>query len=51
LAQRSSQIVIHRPEGLRPPEVLRCLKAVVDVLEPRYDEQSVLNTARAARSA
>jgi hypothetical protein len=24
---------------------------VVDVLEPRYDEQSVLNTARAARSA
>jgi CheY-like chemotaxis protein len=51
LAQRSSQIVIHRPEGLRPPEVLRCLRAVVDVLEPHYDEQSVLNTARAARRA
>ncbi len=51
LAQRKSQIVIHRPEGLRPPEVLHCLQAIVDVLEPHYDEQSVLSTARAARLA
>jgi DNA-binding response OmpR family regulator len=40
LAQRGSQVVIHRPDGLRPAEVLRCLRAVVDVLEPRYDERS-----------
>jgi CheY-like chemotaxis protein len=40
LAQRDSQMVISRPGGLRPAEVLRCLRAVVGVLEPHYDERS-----------
>ena len=41
LAQCSGQMVIHRPDGLIPAEVLRCLRAVVGVLEPRYDERAV----------
>jgi CheY-like chemotaxis protein len=41
LMQRSHQIVIQRPDGLRLVEVLRCLEAVSDVLRPRYDERSV----------
>jgi CheY-like chemotaxis protein len=40
LEQRGSQVVIRRPDGLRPAEVLRCLRAVIGVLEPRYDERS-----------
>jgi signal transduction histidine kinase/CheY-like chemotaxis protein len=41
LQQYSNQMVIHRPDGLYPAEVLSCLRAVVGVLEPRYDERSV----------
>jgi len=41
LVQRSKKMTIHRPDGLRPGEMLRCLEAVMDVLEPRYDERSV----------
>jgi CheY-like chemotaxis protein len=40
LAKRSSQIVISRPDGLYLNEVLDCLRAVIGVLEPRYDERS-----------
>jgi len=43
LAQRSGQMVIHRPDGLIPAEVLRCLRAVVGVLEARYDERAALD--------
>jgi signal transduction histidine kinase/CheY-like chemotaxis protein len=41
LVQRGSQIVIHRPDNLHLTEILRCLWAVIDVLEPHYDERSV----------
>ena len=37
--QSEGQILIRRPGGLRPVEILRCLQAVVDVLEPHYDER------------
>ena len=47
LAQRRGQIVINRPDGLSPVEVLRCLQATIDVLEPRYDEQAVPEDALA----
>jgi CheY-like chemotaxis protein len=40
LARRGSQMVIRRSEGLSLVEVLRCLKAVIGVLEPYYDERS-----------
>ncbi len=40
LMQRGSQVVVHRPDGLRLAEVLRCLRALIGVLEPRYDERS-----------
>jgi len=46
LAQRSSQIVISRPEGLRLQEVLNCLRTVIEVLEPRYDERSAPEAAK-----
>ncbi|NIN94849.1 MAG: response regulator [Anaerolineae bacterium] len=46
--QRGSQMIIRRPEGLQPFEVLRCLGAVIDVLEPHYDEQSAPEEAVAA---
>ena len=41
LARCRGQVVIRRPEGLRPAEVLRCLEAVVGVLEPHYDERAL----------
>ncbi|HEY66612.1 MAG TPA: response regulator, partial [Caldilineae bacterium] len=41
LAQHGSRVVISRPDGLRPVEVLRCLEAMISVLEPHYDERSV----------
>jgi signal transduction histidine kinase/CheY-like chemotaxis protein len=45
LAQRSSQVVISRPDGLRLQEVLNCIRAAIEVLEPRYDERSAPETA------
>jgi CheY-like chemotaxis protein len=45
LRQRDSCITIRRPGGLSPAEVLRCLQAVIAVLEPRYDERSEPDTA------
>ena len=41
LSQCRGEMVIRRPEGLRPAEVLRCLEAVVGVLEPDYDERAL----------
>ena len=41
LVQQSKKLTIHRPDGLRLGEMLRCLKAVMGVLEPRYDERSM----------
>jgi len=41
LSQCRGEVVIRRPEGLRPAEVLRCLEAVVGVLEPHYDERAL----------
>ncbi|MDI7274397.1 MAG: ATP-binding protein, partial [Anaerolineae bacterium] len=40
LSLRGSQMLIHRSDGLRPVEVLRCIQALVGVLQPRYDERS-----------
>lgn len=48
LAQRPGQMLIYRPEGLRPVEALRCLRAVIGVLEPHYDERSVPEEALVA---
>ncbi|MCD6289440.1 MAG: hybrid sensor histidine kinase/response regulator [Anaerolineae bacterium] len=39
--QMGTRLLVHRADGLRPTEVLRCLKAISDVLKPRYDERSV----------
>jgi len=41
LTQQRGRVVIHRTDGLSPVEVLRCLRAVMGVLQPRYDERSV----------
>ncbi len=41
LLQQRGQMLIRRPEGLPPAEALRCLQAVVGVLEPNYDERAV----------
>jgi CheY-like chemotaxis protein len=41
LMQLSQKIVVQRSDGLRLIEVLQCLEAVVDVLEPRYDERTL----------
>ncbi len=42
LAQHNSQVVVRRPgDSLQPAEVVRCLRAAIGVLEPRYDEASV----------
>lgn len=35
--QEKSQLIIRRPGGLFPLEVLRCLQSVIDIVEPKYD--------------
>jgi len=39
IAKHGSRMSIYRLEGLHPAEVLGCLRAVLGVLEPRYDER------------
>jgi CheY-like chemotaxis protein len=46
LSQRGGQVVIYRPEGLGPSDTLRCLRAIMGVLEPRYDERALPKEAR-----
>jgi CheY-like chemotaxis protein len=41
LAQHGNQVVIRHLGGLKTGDVLRCLSAVVEILQPRYDERSV----------
>ncbi len=41
LSQCRGEMIIRRPEGLRPAEVLRCLEAIAGVLEPHYDERAL----------
>jgi signal transduction histidine kinase/CheY-like chemotaxis protein len=38
LEQRASRLVISRPGGLQPGEVLAYLREVIELLEPHYDE-------------
>lgn len=38
LARRGGQVLIRRPDGLQPAEVLRCLEVVIGILEPHYDD-------------
>ena len=38
-AQYGNEIVIHHARGLHPARVLKCLGAVIDVLEPDGDDQ------------
>jgi signal transduction histidine kinase/CheY-like chemotaxis protein len=40
-APEGHRIIIRRSDSMSVDEVLRCLRAVVEVLEPRYDERSV----------
>ena len=49
LMQRSSELVVRRPDGLRLSEVLRCLQALVGLLQPRYDERWVPATLSSAQ--
>ena len=49
LERHRGQMVISRPDGLSMGEVLRTLRAVVDVLEPRYDERSAPETLEVRR--
>jgi signal transduction histidine kinase/CheY-like chemotaxis protein len=41
LARCRGEVVIRRPEGLRPAEVLQSLDAIVRVLVPHYDERAL----------
>ena len=43
--RRSGQIIVRRPDGLRPLEVLRCIGAVADALQPRYGQSAAIDTA------
>ncbi len=51
LSQRGGQVVIYRPEGLGPSDTLRCLRAIMGVLEPRYDERALPEQARLPHGA
>jgi signal transduction histidine kinase/CheY-like chemotaxis protein len=41
LEQRKGRLVVHRSDGLAPDEVINCLRVLIDVLKPRYDERSI----------
>jgi signal transduction histidine kinase/CheY-like chemotaxis protein len=41
------RLLIHRPNGLSSVEVLHCLRAVVGILQPHYDERSTPELALA----
>ena len=41
LSKGDNPVTVCRPGGLRPAEVLACMQAVIEVLEPRYDEKSI----------
>jgi len=50
LAQRGGrQISLYRADGLSPAEVLHCLRAMVGVREPHYDERAVPEAATVGR--
>jgi CheY-like chemotaxis protein/anti-sigma regulatory factor (Ser/Thr protein kinase) len=51
LAQRGGEIVIRRTDGLQLGEILACMRAVVEILEPRYDERAAFVTAGATAVA
>jgi CheY-like chemotaxis protein len=42
LSQQGGDLVVHRPGGLRPAEVLRSVEVLAAVLEPTYDERTPL---------
>ena len=37
IAEHASPLVVRRSQVLHPPEVLQCLKAIIEVLEPQYE--------------
>lgn len=41
LSRGDNPVTVCRPGGLRPAEVLACMQAVIEVLEPHYDEKSI----------
>jgi CheY-like chemotaxis protein len=46
--ERENPVRFYRPGGLTWPEVLDCVRAVVEVIKPRYDETTVPPEALAA---
>jgi CheY-like chemotaxis protein len=51
LTQRGGRVVIHRPDGLAPGDTLRCLHALIGVLEPHYDERAAPEETQVLRAA
>ncbi len=49
LARRSDRIAVSRRDGLRPVEALRCLQAMLDVIDAHYDDQPTTPPAHATR--
>jgi CheY-like chemotaxis protein len=45
IAQRGDRIVLHHPDGLSVADVLCCLRNLIGVVEPDYDERSVPESA------
>lgn len=43
--QPESRIVVSRADGLRLTEVLRCLEAIIPLVEPHYDDRTILERA------
>lgn len=42
LAHGESQITVKRSDGLRVTEILRCLQALLNIVEPHYDDRAAL---------
>ncbi len=51
IQHRGSRMVIHRRDGLQPGEVLRCLQAVMQVLQPHYEDEPMPNPKRRSHHA
>jgi len=43
MSQRAGVLTVKCADGLQPAEVLRCLKAIIDELEPRYEAAGALS--------
>jgi response regulator RpfG family c-di-GMP phosphodiesterase len=41
---QAGQVTVHRANGLQVSETLRCIAALIDILQPDYDDHEILDS-------